>query len=511
MKLPAIGRFLLPVLAISGLLLAVVLFAAAHINHLQLQSAQMLEDSIHTARVAEQLEFQVEEFRHRLSPDLWRESLADPNGRLEVRRRIEDWLSQAELSARTDQERGLISRMRTGLAALDAGLESAEGLATDDLRDDHIARLTETTLDLEVLGSAQEFLNQVQTRLEEAQRENQRQSRRLVRTLLWLGILGALAGAAIGGSVARALRKSILRLNIPIRDVAGKLNEVVGPLNLSAETSLEELGPVLQRVSQEVTSVVEKLHASHQEVARAEQLAALGQLAAGMAHEIRNPLMCIKTLVQVAAASPDATLDRRDLQVLDEEINRLEELLREFLEFAHPGRFTKSPVEFRRIVDGTVSFLQPRAEQRGITLSCELPPGPVMVHADANRLRQSLLNLLLNALDASPRDGEIQVTLSVANDDQQGRRCELRVADEGPGIPPEARNRIFEPFYSTKETGLGLGLPICQRVIEAHQGTIEVRNRPEGGAEFLVRLPLADGAISESAVMVPVAGRGEWN
>src|SRR5262249_20748212 len=155
--------------------------------------------------------------------------------------------------------------------------------------------------------------------------ENQEIADRLVVGLLLLGTCGAGAGLLAGFGIARGISRSIIQLSLPVRDAAGQLDEVVGPLTLSAGWGLPGTGGVLRTVAGKMGTVIERLHRSQREALRAEQLAAVGQLAAGMAHELRNPLMSMKILVQAAAAGEEAAcLSRRDLAVLEEEIDRLE-------------------------------------------------------------------------------------------------------------------------------------------------------------------------------------------
>jgi signal transduction histidine kinase len=217
-----------------------------------------------------------------------------------------------------------------------------------------------------------------------------------------------------------------------------------------------------------------------------------------MAHELRNPLMAMKILVQAAAErSPSGLLDGRDLAVLEEEITRLERLIQTVLDFARPPQLEKRTFDARKLVEQTMNLVSGRAEEQGVRVECDQLGEPVMIQADIGQMRQVLLNLLLNALDAVPSGGTIwlQTLDSQSSHPEQAVRSRrwltLRVADTGPGLPAGLAQRIFEPFVSTKETGIGLGLSICTRIVEAHGGEIDAANRPEGGAVFTVRLPLS--------------------
>ena len=262
---------------------------------------------------------------------------------------------------------------------------------------------------------------------------------------------------------------------------------------------------VLENVSNRVGAVVEQLQQRHHEVIRADQLVAVGQLAAGLAHEIRNPLMCMKTLVQSARRKNEsASLNATDLAVLDEEITRVDSLLQMFLDFARPTPLQSKPVELAPIVQQTLDLVASRAKARQIKIECKMPDDPITVHGDAARLRQVLLNLLLNAFDAVPNDGHIVVEVQ-----SQSRRpgegpfsndsldwvC-LSVTDNGCGLPAAQRDRIFEPFFSTKDPGVGLGLAVSKRIIDAHEGQLTVEDLDRGGTVFKVTLPLS-GVLSK--------------
>jgi signal transduction histidine kinase len=294
--------------------------------------------------------------------------------------------------------------------------------------------------------------------------------------------------------------------------VAGKLNEVVGPITLSAAAGFEELELALQDMADHVGTVIERLEQREREVMRGEQLAAVGQLAAGIAHELRNPLMAIKILVQSAAEGPEGALRGRDLAVVEEEIGRLERSIQALLDFARPPTPETVALDLRQLVRQTVELVSARAEQQHVSLLCQFPEQAAMVEVDGVQIRQVLLNLLFNALDAMRDGGEVRMTIlrqsqrqlheefCLADTGEGDDGYVLRVADTGSGLPAELGNRIFEPFVSTKETGTGLGLPICRRIIEDHRGEIKAHNDSRGGAEFVVWLPRARrGAAPEAS------------
>jgi two-component system sensor histidine kinase HydH len=231
-------------------------------------------------------------------------------------------------------------------------------------------------------------------------------------------------------------------------------------------------------------------------VVRAEQLAAVGQVAAGVAHELRNPLTSIKMLVQTGLeGDPPAGLPVEDLAVVEREVRRMEQCIQMFLDFARPPRSERRRTDLAKVVHRALALVEGRAHRQKVTLSADVPSTPVPLRIDPEQVNQVLVNLLLNALDALPRGGAVRVECERS---LAGNAVEVRVQDTGPGIAPGIQPRLFEPFVSSKESGLGLGLSICKRLIEAHGGSIHGGNWSEGGAVFTFTLPL-EGAHVEAA------------
>jgi signal transduction histidine kinase len=226
----------------------------------------------------------------------------------------------------------------------------------------------------------------------------------------------------------------------------------------------------------------------------------MGQLAAGLAHELRNPLTSMKILVQAAAERGEsATLGGRHLAVLEEEITRMDRAIQTFLDYARPPKPEKQSLALVELVEQTVELLSQHAVQLGVQIDCEYSQQAARIIADPGQIRQVLLNLLLNAVDAGPDGGRVIVQTNLepsanadrrwADPDSAAPWITIAVADTGCGLPSEMADRIFEPFVSTKDGGTGLGLAICKRIVEDHGGQITAGDRAEGGAVFTVRLP----------------------
>ena len=228
------------------------------------------------------------------------------------------------------------------------------------------------------------------------------------------------------------------------------------------------------------------------EAHEADRLAYLGTLAGGLAHEIRNPLSAINLNLQMI--EEDLSSGETDFSELNgllkgtkQEIKRLERLATNFLFYAKPLGFEEQEFDVSELLDDIASLVAREYEGEGIRLSRQDTADCVKVRGDRDLLKQAVLNLIVNAQDAVKvrADGQRCVTLGAALEDHQ---IVIRVEDNGPGVRPEEAQNLFKLFYSGKRGGTGLGLPIAQRIVESHGGTIDWRNRPEGGAEFSIRL-----------------------
>jgi two-component system sensor histidine kinase HydH len=234
-----------------------------------------------------------------------------------------------------------------------------------------------------------------------------------------------------------------------------------------------------------------------------DRLAALGQMAAGLAHEIRNPLGSIKGAAQFLQPAAGQTGDstKEFLDIIVEEVNRLNKIVSQFLDYARPYRGEQRPLEVNEVLKKTLQLIA-KEQNSSVEIVSRLADGLPPVRADAEQLLQVFLNLSLNALQAMPQGGQLLLSTSLRRATRRGAAAaflEVRFRDTGVGIPPGDLRNLFIPFFTTKEKGTGLGLPISQRIIENHGGTIEVRSQPSEGATFTVLLPVESDAYAAYA------------
>jgi signal transduction histidine kinase len=497
-----------PMAAVSLLLLGLGAVAAWNVHRQQIVTSNLIASEVEGMLAAQDFYVEMRDILLQLEKSLQTENRQFFDAIPSMRAKSRERLDTASELARTQQQKSII-------AAVDAGYlrfwEEFDRIHSPLFEGDRTAALTALLNDPATAGiveSGAQYIDvnrQVVARTNEASRIT---SEQLGWGFLLLGICGGGGGLAAGLAIARAVSRSIVQLEVSVRSAEGKLHPIAGPVRISRAGGFRELETGLARIETHVAELVERVQRSETELLRNEQLAAVGQLAAGIAHEFRNPLMPMKMLVQAALERNDGRgLCGRQLEVVEEEIVRLERSIQVFLEFARPVSPEKSEFDVVPIVEQSLELVEARARMQAVGLRSRFPDAPVTIAADLGQIRQVLLNLLLNALDAMPEGGEaaIEVRRLSADDVPKPLRevpwCEIRVADSGTGLSDEVLSRIFEPFVTTKETGTGLGLSICRRIIAAHGGEIAARNLRHSGAEIRFRLPCLPIAVAPSPAL----------
>ena len=250
-------------------------------------------------------------------------------------------------------------------------------------------------------------------------------------------------------------------------------------------------------VFQDITKLVEM----EEKIRRQEQLAMVGSLAAGIAHEIRNPLASLSGSIQVLQGELHLEGDEKHLMdIVVRETDRLNTIITEFLDYARPQTIQAERILVSSVLDETILLLKNSRDFReGITIRVDADPN-VVIRGDAQRMRQVFWNLLINSCQAMPDRGEITVrTLPLSYGGGDAAWCEIIIQDTGCGISPEYLDKIFDPFFTTKTSGTGLGLAIVNRLLEDHGGVIDVESDTGSGTKFRIRLPVLEEAVSSAA------------
>ncbi|HSC26422.1 MAG TPA: ATP-binding protein [Vicinamibacterales bacterium] len=243
--------------------------------------------------------------------------------------------------------------------------------------------------------------------------------------------------------------------------------------------------------AESLETALRDLRESQEHVRRAERLSVLGEVAAGLAHEIRTPLAGVRGALEIIAgraapASPEAEFG----ELGTKELKRLEQLVTDFLAYARPRRPELRSASLGELVEHGTALLRPTADARGVVFEADRPARPAAVRIDPDQMQEVLINVLSNAIEASPAGSAVRIRERSAPP-----WAIIEVIDEGPGVPTEHLGRIFEPFFTTKEKGTGLGLAISSRIVSAQGGEIEAQSINGRGTTVRIRLPLAGSAL----------------
>ncbi len=240
------------------------------------------------------------------------------------------------------------------------------------------------------------------------------------------------------------------------------------------------------RTASRLAASLRQLEEQGEELRRAERLSSLGTLAGGLAHEIRNPVGIIRASAQllVMECGEDA---KETVAVIQQETDRIEQLIQDLLNYAGGVRINPKPTDVNELLTRVHDRLRPLVESHQIEVDIAVPTDLPRVYLDLEQMEQALINLCMNAIQAMENRGRMLLQAQLKRSPEPA--LELRVSDTGGGIPSDIRAHIFDPFYSTKDTGTGLGLSVVQRIVDDHHGRIWVESEPGQGATFVIQLP----------------------
>jgi two-component system sensor histidine kinase HydH len=468
-------RYVWPLIFTSFSLVTLCVFSAISLFREHAAIAGTMRENVASRRAATDLE----------------ECLHDINVLLQARvesveslhHRTLNHLERIDALADQAEEKALASRLHQSFRSY---LEFWKQMPPPD-QDGHEAAVKQAVrlLESSTLKICEELMQFNAVRIENSTEYHEQALRQLAWGIAGVSGLGGVAGLFLGYGLARGLSQSIQKLRVQIQDAAGRLGGELPAIVLSGHGDLVELHSQMDHLSARIGAILQQLRERELEVLRAEQLAAVGQLATGVAHEIRNPLTSIKMLVQAGLEDKGVALANEDLRIIEQEIRRMERSLKTFLDFARPPKLERRQVDILPLICDVLGLTRGRMEKQGVQVEYDAPTEAIPLVVDGERLQQVLVNLILNALDAMPAGGTL--TLKVHPRSTGG--AIIRIADTGGGIAQELMPKLFQPFVSGKETGLGMGLVVSRRIIENHGGTINVANNSNKGAEFTICLP----------------------
>ena len=347
-----------------------------------------------------------------------------------------------------------------------------------------------------LLTECRELAEHQQDRMNRTLEQSERQNRWAGRGLLAIGLAGVLGGILSGYATARRYSRAVGLLSVRVQAAQAQLDQEVGTLTVATPRHPGDLDQELEKVVRRIQELCQRLQQQERDIIRTEHLAAVGQLAAGVAHEVRNPLTGMKFLVEAALRPDHSTpLTQDDLTLIHHEIIRMERTVQELLNYARAPALQVEAEDVGELLDHAVEIARSRAEQQRVELVPSTPKTPLTASLDRNQFLSMLTNLLFNALDVTPLGGRVGLAASRTGDGA----LRIDVTDSGPGISPAALEKLFTPFATTKPTGTGLGLTMARRIARDHGGTLTAANRPEGGACFTFLLPLRETIHAETS------------
>lgn len=312
----------------------------------------------------------------------------------------------------------------------------------------------------------------------------------------WLGMAGGLVVGGMDALLAMALgirfmadEQDVTWLGLGFYAVSFALTGYLFGLVLEARRRERRQAVVIREQ-------LETVDATRARLAQSEKLAALGQLAAAVAHEVRNAFAVIRSSAQgITETLPEGdTEGRESCSFIVAEIDRLTSVVNSLLSFARPLRLAPRPVDVHELLDHAQLLARQELDAKQIRLVRDAGPGLPPIEVDSDLVVQVLLDLLSNAAQATPPGSEVRLEAQARAEEVQ-----IEVADAGPGVPADLRSRIFEPFFTTRDKGTGLGLAVARQIVEAHRGRIEVAEAATGGACFRISLPAAVAATGAAA------------
>jgi signal transduction histidine kinase len=307
------------------------------------------------------------------------------------------------------------------------------------------------------------------------------------RTLLLIILLAAGAGLLASWLISRSLARPIRDLTQAMAVVgSGRLDHPITP---SSRDEIGDLARSFAGMTENLRRNSAQLERTQAQLVQSEKLASIGEMAAAVAHGLRNPLASLRAAAQVVRRHPESPSAREHLDAIIEQVDRLDRRISHLLSFSRPAPYHPLPENVTRLVEGLLPGFQGPLRDQRIELQLDLPSALPEVRVDPMQLEQALVELVSNALDAMPDGGRLRIGAQASNGGPSGPEVAIEVTDTGAGIPAAALPSVCEPFFTTRQDGTGLGLAIAKRYVEQNGGRLEIESREGQGTTVRVRLP----------------------
>ncbi len=501
MKLRIGSKMLAGFLAMAVLILVGGLVTIIYTYRLQDVTAKLLAENVSSLKVAQELEVALFHMRGMTFNYILEEHPRWLNTLEERKKEWQAWIDKAQTTARTNKENEILQRIPLLFTEYERDLQSALALNREGKSKEAKVRLLHASREVfdKIYQECEAFIATNENSIYAAQEKINRTNSAVRMAMVGLGIGGILLGGMLGWMISRSIVNPIYELVLKVRGATG--DEFVERVGVTDDTEIEELDRHVHFLIDRINTAMADLEKNRKLLARAEKLASLGKVAASVAHEIRNPLTAIKMLIY--SMHEDLAKDhekRKDLAVILKEIDRLERFVQNFLQFARPPDPVLAPINIDETVHETLTLLAPRLQQNRIEAYEVHRSDHQKILADADQVKQVVMNLLLNAIEEMPHGGrltaETQKTRAVRKNGEK-EWLQIRISDTGKGIPSELLDSIFDPFVSGRKNGVGLGLSVAYQIVNRHAGWMEATNNHDGGATFTVSLPVGELAKSE--------------
>jgi len=477
--------FIFPVSMLGLLLFFVTCFSVVFIYQLQVSMAHAIKENVASMSAGLRLELHVRELMAYFNRYLITGNSEYFKQIYLLKEKVNFALDDVERLALTDNEKVLADKIRSGISQFFVEY-SHQVESKDHFNYSLVVKAVDKILFSEIQEPVSSYIRLNEQMMEKTLEKNQKTSRIVNGMIVVVGLGGATIGTATGILVTTGLFRSKRKTEAILKSAAKTLKNAVEPLSFVND----QPGNITDCVIM-ARKVIARLKKSEADALHAEKLAFVGQMAAGIAHEIRNPLMTVKLLIQNASMhevnGEFARLEKADLVVLEEEILRIEKIISGILDFAKPSHPKVKPIRLNEFICKCLSSIELRAKKQGVGIEYCKSTDDAYLLIDPEQMTLAFVNFLINSLDAMPDGGIIKINHEVKSGELN---TTVIISDTGIGICKSISDRLFEPFVSSKDFGLGLGLSIARRIIEIQGGNVSlVLNPGQVGATFALCLP----------------------
>ncbi len=495
MKLRIRPRMLTGFMIMIGLLIVLCILAILYTNRLQDNTLRILDENVSSLKAAEELEIALLDMKgftayHILDGNSKWLALFEEN-----KSAFKGWLAEARQKAHTSEERQILDSIEQLFHVYLAHHSRVVALYNERKRGDAYRLLTGEMRDTFSLiyEKCEEILALNEKLMYDSSMIMEAENRTVNRIMYGLGLAGIILGLGLGLVLSRSITHPIYELVLKVKSATA--GELIEKVDITPETELEHLDKYVHHLIEKVHETNQDLERSRELLQRSEKLAALGKVASGLAHEIRNPLTAIKMLIySLQKEIKEGPNTGKDFEIIYNEIDRMEAFLQNFLDFARPPNPNYVQLNIDESIHQTLTLLAPQIRSSKVELSHDINTEGIKVFADKEQLQQVFVNIILNALQVMTDGGTLRISTEIVIDaSKMPNRLQIKFTDSGSGIPSELLPTIFDPFITGHLDGTGLGLSIAHRIINNHGGWIDAVNNPDRGATFTISLPVSRG------------------